>query len=160
MPLVVPPLRACSAHRHPATNNRFSRAAQRPQQWAPQPDPPAAVSPRQPRGHGDGLRGQSQAQPSPFSLAKAGLATSLPGPPQLPLLYTCIHPPMQLPCSAAAMQAGMWCQCHLVAGAPGLSSSPTASHGCPPAIAGAPMASLCHGWHWEAGSKEGSCGVG
>lgn len=144
--------------------------------------PPITVSPGQPRGCGNGhhsqihqqpflpgnpeamvigcVARQSQAQPSPFSLAKAGLATSLPVPSQLPLLHMCIHPPMQLPCSAAAVQAGMWCQCHLVAGAPGLSSPPTASHGCPPAIAGAPTASLCHGWRWEAGGKEGSCGLG
>lgn len=69
------------------------------------------------------VAGQGQAQLSPFCLAKAGLATSLPGPPWLPLLHLGIHPPMQLPCGATAMQDGLRCQCHLVAGTPGLLAS-------------------------------------
>lgn len=46
---------------------------------------------------------------SPFCLAKTGLVTSPPSPPQLPLLHLGIHPPMQVPCSTAAMQADMQC---------------------------------------------------
>lgn len=66
---------------------------------------------------------RSQVQLSPFCLAKVGLATSLPGPPWLPLLHLGIHPPMQLLSSAAAMQDSVRCQCHLVAGAQALLAS-------------------------------------
>lgn len=138
--------------------------------------PPTIISPEQPRGCGDGPRGQihqqpflpsspeamvmgcmarwSQTQLSPFCLAKVGLASSLPGPPQLPLLHLGIHPPVQLPCGAAAVQAGVPCQCHLVAAAPGLLASlchPWPPTGVPTGTAGAPTcpsATLALGSRW------------
>lgn len=63
--------------------------------------------------------GQSQTQLSPSRLAPVGLTTSLPGCPRSSWLPWGTGP-LLAPCGA---EAGVWCQCHLVASVPGLLTS-------------------------------------